>query len=307
MTSRSAATSSRMLRRYSSTVPSGSPPGATGAAAAARLTTGRASAGCSELGTDAPLGVADEVAVDRPAGDGRRQGADVEHARPLVEEQRRVDRHTRRWPAPPTASSRRRMPCSPDASQAMAVCGRSPRILPTSWVSTRPGPASTKTRCPAAYMASICSTKRTGAGHLLGEQRPDGRPASVGVRGGRWWFDQTGTAAGGDTATGRRTLGAAARGRAGDDRAVEGARHRDALGADAVRESARRPPPRPSPVGPETHAPARASCGWPDHAVGPGAAMQRGDLRRRPRHRGHGARVVARRAADRMASAPRVG
>ena len=61
-----------------------------------------------------------------------------------------------------SASIRRRRPGSPWASQATAVCGRSPRILPTSPVRTRPGPASTKTLAPAAYMASTCSTKRTG-------------------------------------------------------------------------------------------------------------------------------------------------
>ncbi len=61
-----------------------------------------------------------------------------------------------------SASRKRRSPGSPDTSVAMARCGRSSRILPTSWVSTRPGPASTNTRTPAAYMASIWSTKRTG-------------------------------------------------------------------------------------------------------------------------------------------------
>lgn len=36
-------------------------------------------------------------------------------------------------------------------------------MRPTRPVSTRPGPASTKVRTPAAYMSSIWSTKRTGA------------------------------------------------------------------------------------------------------------------------------------------------
>ncbi len=54
-------------------------------------------------------------------------------------------------------------PDSPGTSNATAVCGRPPRMCPTRPVSTRPGPASTKVRTPAAYMSSICSTKRTGA------------------------------------------------------------------------------------------------------------------------------------------------
>ena len=51
--------------------------------------------GLQRVGHRRTARVADEVAVDRPAGDWRRQGADVEHARPLVEEQRRVDGHAR--------------------------------------------------------------------------------------------------------------------------------------------------------------------------------------------------------------------
>ena len=60
------------------------------------------------------------------------------------------------------ARSSRRRPWSPGTSQATAVWGRSPRMAPTSLVSTPPGPASTNTRAPAAYMASISSTNRTG-------------------------------------------------------------------------------------------------------------------------------------------------
>ncbi len=62
-----------------------------------------------------------------------------------------------------TASSRRGRPGSPATSQATATWGREPRIFPTRPVSTRPGPDSTNTRAPAAYMASTWSTKRTGA------------------------------------------------------------------------------------------------------------------------------------------------
>jgi hypothetical protein len=47
-------------------------------------------------------------------------------------------------------------------SQAIARCGRSPRISPTRRVSTCPGPVSTKTRAPAAYIASICGANSTG-------------------------------------------------------------------------------------------------------------------------------------------------
>ncbi len=97
------------------------------------------------------------------------------------------------------------MPCSPDASQAMAVWGRSPRILPTSWVSTRPGPASTNTRTPAAYMRLDLVDEAHRAGHLLGELGPD-RGRLVGVGRGRWRFDHTGTR-GGATSTVVEPLG----------------------------------------------------------------------------------------------------
>ena len=53
-------------------------------------------------------------------------------------------------------------PSRPFRSSATARCGRPFRMRPTSPLSTEPGPTSTKTRAPAAYIASICSTKRTG-------------------------------------------------------------------------------------------------------------------------------------------------
>ncbi len=61
-----------------------------------------------------------------------------------------------------SAFRNRRKPGSPTTSHGIATCGRPSRILSTNWLSTRPGPASTKTRAPAAYMLSICSTKQTG-------------------------------------------------------------------------------------------------------------------------------------------------
>ncbi len=61
-----------------------------------------------------------------------------------------------------SASRSRRSPGSPGTSVASAVCGRPARIRPISPVSTRPGPTSTKIRTPAAYIASIWSTNRTG-------------------------------------------------------------------------------------------------------------------------------------------------
>ncbi len=56
-----------------------------------------------------------------------------------------------------------RRPEAPLASSATARWGRPFRMRPTKPVSTEPGPTSTKVRTPAACMASICSTKRTGS------------------------------------------------------------------------------------------------------------------------------------------------
>ncbi len=96
-----------------------------------------------------------------------------------------------------SAVTSRTRPCSPGTSSGTTVCGRSRRIRPTSPVRTRPGPASTKVRTPAAYMASTCSTNRTGsatwrAARLRTPSAVAGyRPAVV--------FDQTGMP-GADTA-----------------------------------------------------------------------------------------------------------
>ena len=62
-----------------------------------------------------------------------------------------------------TAVSRARSPWPGRPSQATIRWGRSPSTAGTSPLSTWPGPASTKTRAPSAYIASICSTNRTGA------------------------------------------------------------------------------------------------------------------------------------------------
>ena len=53
-------------------------------------------------------------------------------------------------------------PGLPLRSRLMARCGRPFRMRPTRPVSTDPAPTSTKVRTPAAYIASMDSTKRTG-------------------------------------------------------------------------------------------------------------------------------------------------
>ena len=127
-----------------------------------------------------------------------------------------------------SASSQPRSPLSGRGSQATVRCGRSPRIWPTSRVSTEPGPASTKIRAPASYMASIWSTKPTGApiwaassartasaSVPYGVGRAVGPDRELGCVDGLWF-----------SAVGEPLSGA------GDQRAVEGAGDGDALRAE---------------------------------------------------------------------------
>ncbi len=124
------------------------------------------------------------------------------------------------------ASSRRRTPCSPATSVATMACGRSPRILPTCWVSTRPGPASTNTRAPAAYMDSTWSTKRTPVVTCWARRSATAPGSSAGIgRCGHVRPDRERRAA---ASTEARPLGQQLA-RHADDGGVEGARHRQQL------------------------------------------------------------------------------
>ena len=181
MTSRSAATSGGTLRRYSRTTPLG----VVGAGAIGETSeveggqlVGRLQAVGQRRRRRRCARSAPSI-VQPGAGDG--QGGEVERRRPGPRTAASGSTGTPRVASSARASSRRRTPCSPATSQATMAWGRSPRILPTCWVRTRPGPASTNTRTPAAYMDSTWSTKRTPAVDLLGQR---GRPTGVGVAGG---------------------------------------------------------------------------------------------------------------------------
>ncbi len=86
-------------------------------------------------------------------------------------------------------SSERRLEPEP-GSQATATCGRSPSTSATSRVSTWPGPASTKIRAPAAYIASTCAAKRTGRATCAASVART--PSAVAGYGAAVTFDHTG-------------------------------------------------------------------------------------------------------------------
>ena len=161
-TSRWAVTICCMPRRYSATRTCGSSAPGTAAAGAARPSGGKSVAGGSEPGTRSPVAVRTWLPLIRYGARGG--GADTSTAtasRP--ENSASASTGTPAAASSASASRKRRTPSSPATSHATATWGASPRMRPTSWVRTRPGPASTNTRAPAAYMASIWARKTTGS------------------------------------------------------------------------------------------------------------------------------------------------
>ena len=72
-----------------------------------------------------------------------------------------------------------RTPSAPLRSSATARCGRPFKIRLTSALSTEPGPTSTKVRMPAACIASISSTKRTGSAICAASAAPTSAPCGA--------------------------------------------------------------------------------------------------------------------------------
>ena len=183
---------SRTLRRYSSTVALAASPAPVGAEPPRpsggnwsagwrrpghrprRRRCGRGGRRAVQPGARQRAGRRGRAASARPSNSDVGVDVDAERRRARRGPAGSGGRRARRW--------RRRRP---------ARWGRSPRILPTSWVSTRPGPASTNTRAPAAYMASIWSTKRTGLATCSASRRRGRRRGRSG-RARRWCWTHTG-------------------------------------------------------------------------------------------------------------------
>ncbi len=194
MISRSAAMTSRAPRRYSSTAASRSPgtpvrPGPP----RARATSGAVSTGWRLPATGRPSAPRTRwPLMVQPAGRAAAARRSARASRPSNSGARSTSTPlAASWAR---ASRKRCRPWSPAVSHATARWGRSPRILSTRWVSTRPGPDSTKTRAPAAYMDSISSTQRTGSATWFESNERTSSTASG--YGAAVVFDHTGKAGG---------------------------------------------------------------------------------------------------------------